>query len=257
MSISLNPWIWIAAILTIAIYSFLYKDNPLYKFAEHLLVGLTIGYLIAIVWFQSFIPKVWVPLNQVAFSLPNGGNLDIFLLDSSLKSQSIKLIFTHNSANLLVLIPTILGILIFAQFTQKYRWLVRFPISFLMGASIGMSIPLIVKENILVQLFGAMTPFFHGEHISSLKELFSGSSPQVFTAAIWISNLLLFIGTVTTIIYFFFSMEHKGIIGKTARVGIWFLMVGFGASFGYTVMARISLLIGRIQFLMMDWLGIH
>jgi hypothetical protein len=32
-------------------------------------------------------------------------------------------------------------------------------------------------------------------------------------------------------------------------VGIWVLMVAFGASFGYTVMARISLLIGRVEFL--------
>jgi hypothetical protein len=30
-------------------------------------------------------------------------------------------------------------------------------------------------------------------------------------------------------------------------------MAGFGASFGYTVMARVSLLIGRIQFLTQDW----
>jgi hypothetical protein len=31
-------------------------------------------------------------------------------------------------------------------------------------------------------------------------------------------------------------------------------MVAFGAAFGYTVMARISLLIGRMQFLLGDWL---
>jgi hypothetical protein len=42
---------------------------------------------------------------------------------------------------------------------------------------------------------------------------------------------------------------------KFCNIGIWFMMIGFGASFGYTVMARISLLIGRIQFLMTDWLG--
>jgi len=35
-------------------------------------------------------------------------------------------------------------------------------------------------------------------------------------------------------------------------IGKWYMMVGFGASFGLTVMARISLLIGRIQFLVND-----
>ncbi len=58
------------------------------------------------------------------------------------------------------------------------------------------------------------------------------------------------------LIYFFFSLEHKGVIGGVSKIGVWFLMIAFGASFGFTVMARMSLLIGRIQFLIRDWLGI-
>ncbi len=38
-----------------------------------------------------------------------------------------------------------------------------------------------------------------------------------------------------------------------ARFGIWILMIGFGASFGYTVMGRISLFVQRIQFVGEDW----
>jgi len=37
-------------------------------------------------------------------------------------------------------------------------------------------------------------------------------------------------------------------------VGIWILMIGFGATFGYTVMARISLFINRLQFLKQNWI---
>ena len=57
-----------------------------------------------------------------------------------------------------------------------------------------------------------------------------------------------------SLIYFYFSKEHTGVLGVTARVGIWFIMVSFGAHFGYTVMARISLLIGRVYFLADQWL---
>jgi len=32
---------WVAAFLTLSIFSFLYKDNPFYKFAEHLMVGVS------------------------------------------------------------------------------------------------------------------------------------------------------------------------------------------------------------------------
>ena len=33
--------VWVAAVLTLCIFSFLYKDNPFYKFAEHLFVGVS------------------------------------------------------------------------------------------------------------------------------------------------------------------------------------------------------------------------
>jgi hypothetical protein len=41
-----------------------------------------------------------------------------------------------------------------------------------------------------------------------------------------------------------------------SRVGVIFLMIGFGAGYGYTVMSRVSLLIGRFLYLIEDWLGI-
>jgi len=71
-----------------------------------------------------------------------------------------------------------------------------------------------------------------------------------------ISNWLLVGGLLTTLMFFFFSKEHKGALGGSARVGIYFLMISFGASYGYTVMARVSLLIGRVMFLLDDWLGL-
>jgi len=64
------------------------------------------------------------------------------------------------------------------------------------------------------------------------------------------------IGTFSGLIYFFFSKEHKGAFGGLAKLGIWFLMLSFGASFGYTVMSRMSLLIGRMDYLLGTWLGL-
>jgi hypothetical protein len=34
------------------------------------------------------------------------------------------------------------------------------------------------------------------------------------------------------------------------------MMVFFGATFAYTVMSRVALLIGRLEFLLGDWLGL-
>ena len=43
MALSPNIGVWIAALLTLGIFSFLYKDNPVYKFCEHLFVGVRPG----------------------------------------------------------------------------------------------------------------------------------------------------------------------------------------------------------------------
>jgi|GEM_PF-2409160 len=65
-----------------------------------------------------------------------------------------------------------------------------------------------------------------------------------------ISNLLVLVGVCAGIFYFFFSKKHTGALGVLSKVGIAFLMMSFGASFGYTVMGRISLAIGRFQDLL-------
>jgi hypothetical protein len=64
---------------------------------------------------------------------------------------------------------------------------------------------------------------------------------------------------LTVMSYFFFSIPHeKGagrLLARTSLCGRWFLMIAFGAMFGNTVMARLSLFIGRMYFLLHDWLG--
>jgi hypothetical protein len=90
-----------------------------------------------------------------------------------------------------------------------------------------------------------MAPLFSSEF---------GAGYDSNTTAI-IGSLVIFLGTFTGLIYFFFSKAHTGAFGGAARVGIFFLMITFGASFGYTVMSRMSLLIGRIDFLLGEWLG--
>ena len=61
-----------------------------------------------------------------------------------------------------------------------------------------------------------------------------------------LNGIIILIGVVSVLFYFFFSVEHSGPGKMIARAGILFLMVSFGAAFGYTVMARMSLLIGRL-----------
>ena len=201
-----DPWIWIGAILTLMIFSFLFKDNAFYKFGEHLFVGVANGYFIALYWHNSLKPNLFDELAAGHF---------------------------------IYIIPLLLGLMYFARFIPKISWLVRIPIGFIIGWGAGISIPAYFQAEVLRQIEGTIV------------------TPETFINplnGIW--ALIIFIGVVCTLIYFFFSKEHKGILGHTSRLGIIFIMIGFGASFGYTVMARVSLLIGRIQFLLGPWLGL-
>jgi hypothetical protein len=61
-----------------------------------------------------------------------------------------------------------------------------------------------------------------------------------------VNVIIVLIGVSSVLFYFFFSVEHSGPGKMVARTGVIFLTIAFGAAFGYTVMARMSLLIGRL-----------
>ena len=128
--------------------------------------------------------------------------------------------------------------MMFAPLIPKISWLIRIPLTFTMGVAMSLVILQRIQGEIFPQLQATFLPL-------------SGVSPAQL-----ISNLLIIVGVITTLIYFYFSKAHKGILGVGAKLGIWFMMIAFGASFGYTVMARISLLIGRVYFLLHNWLGL-
>lgn len=211
MNISTDPWIWIASILSLAILSFLYKENPIFRAAEHIFLGVANGYLVTFYWHRILVPILFRPLFQ--------------------------------QGELLLIIPFVVGILYLTRFIPRLSWLVRIPIAIYMGYWTGVLIPATIQAQIIKQMQGTVL---------------TSQNFQAWNAGSWgiVWSVLIFVGVLCTLSYFYFSREHKGVIGVTSRVGIVFVMTGFGAAFGYTVMARISLLIGKLQFLLGDWLGI-
>ncbi|MFH1893078.1 MAG: hypothetical protein ABIK83_10420 [Candidatus Zixiibacteriota bacterium] len=194
----------IAGFLTLCIFSFLYKDNPFYRLAEHIYAGLSAGYYVGLIWHAVIIQQLWIPISQ-----------------------------NHEFS---LLVPGMLGLLMFTRFFEKLSFVSRVSIAFVMGNTAGISI--------MQQLHGYVLPQV-GNTISGISD---GGDLYAMIGA-WV----ILVGVITTLIYFYFSKEHKGAFGVTARIGIVFIMISFGAHFGYTVMGRVSLLIGRVQFLMFDW----
>jgi hypothetical protein len=222
---------WIAACLTLCILSFLYKDNPFYKFAEYLFIGVSAGYTVAVLFHNVFLPNLWEPLVGADGTK---GALEVVILKG------------HWDFRFLTIIAGLLGVTMLFRFFPKVAWVSRYGIAFSVGLAAGLWFIVYLQANCISQIWGTV----------KLSPVVITAGPEGWDVD-WptsISNTLLIVGVVSALVYFYFSKEHKGVLGGTARLGIWFLMVSFGATFGYTVMARISLLIGRMDFLIEDWL---
>lgn len=375
---------WIIAFFTLALFSFLYKDNPIYKVAEHIFAGLSAGYYVGLIWQTVILQKVVDPLVK--------------------------------QGDWLVIIPALLGLLMFARFFSKISYVSRVSLAFVMATTAGITLVAYLHGQVLPQMRSTMIanrdevarvadPYklnpglitisdgsqsaqvLPGDEVDtalvqmpvdtlvalsdattgvlapdtstqlvevepveedtllavgpssisvspSTLDIMSGDSvtiagtfrplgedspdlrwyrfgfrlkkpdikreyrladtlkfddPGVTVASqddgsytvtyrtvldqqiaagtydayfevqrhepMWILTFIVVVGVLSTLIYFYFSHEHKGALGVTAKVGIWFIMISFGAHFGYTVMGRVSLLIGRVQFLIEDWIG--
>jgi hypothetical protein len=110
---------WVSAGLTLAMYSFLYGDNPFFKIAEHIYLGVSVGYTIVSTLFQYIIPKLWTPMLNGDYVL---------------------------------VVPAILGLLILTRLIPPIAWMSRISFAALMGYTAGLYVPTAVRQFILPQV---------------------------------------------------------------------------------------------------------
>lgn len=226
----------LAAFLTLAIMSFMYKDNNYYKFAEHLFVGVSAAYWMCMGFWSTIVGNLFPRISK--------GLAEYF-------GQQ----YQPGDWNFLYAIPIILGILLLMRLVPKVGWLSRWPLAFIVGTFAGLNLIRYLRSDFTNQISSTFIPLFVDWHgFGSFFGDFSLAADGQFV--MMLSNLVIFLGVFCGLIYFYFSKEHTGMFGGASRVGIWILMITFGASFGYTVMGRISLLVGRLTFLFDNWLGI-
>ncbi|MBC8214090.1 MAG: hypothetical protein ISR90_01700 [Candidatus Marinimicrobia bacterium] len=233
--------VWLAVLLTFSIFSYLYDDNPFYKAAEHLFVGVSAGYVAAISFWQQVQPnlfgRLWPQIDpQTELSIFGKAwyfIYDVFGWITSLFGILERGVFPkggiegHSDIRIIYVIPFILGIFMLLRLFPKVGWLARWAIAYIVGMASGLRLYAYLNSNVIEQIKASGVDF----------------SADWFTI---INKIIILVGTIAGLMYFFFSKEHKGVVGKISRIGIYFLMISFGAHFGFTVMGRISLLIGRI-----------
>jgi hypothetical protein len=223
LSVTRTIGIWVAGFFTLFIFSFLYKDNPFYKVAEAVVVGVSAAYWMVVGFWTTIVPNLLGKLSPEwvrGWAMPG----------------------LEASRELVYLLPLILGVMLLMRLSPKGAWISRWPLAFIIGTTAG------------IRLIGFLHADFLSQIRNSVLPIFITSGSGAFEVWPSIRATVLVIGVLAALVYFFFSFEHKGVVGGTAKLGIWFLMVTFGAAFGYTVMGRIALLAIRLEFIMDDWL---
>jgi len=214
----------VGGLATLAIFSFLIKENAFYRLFEHLFIGIAAG-LGPMLLIRDFLwPNILEPmLGLTVVRYPDGTVSELY--------QPLYLMY---------LVPMAFGCLYYFIYSRRHAWLAKLVIGFTLGASGALAIRGFFSEAV-PQIAGSFKPlavFVNGE--LALMESF---------------NNILFVATLLLVLnYFFFTFGKEGSVqGKIAPVGRPLLMVCFGAFFGSTVMARLALLVERVQFVVRAW----
>jgi len=218
--------ILIGGLGTIAIFSFLIKENSFYRFFEHLFIGIAAGLGPMLIVRDFLWPNILSPmLGYTVTAYPDGTVSE-----------------PYQPLYLLYIVPMAFGCLYYCIYSRRHAWLAKIVIGFTLGASGALAIR---------GFFGEVIP----QIVSSFKPLIvmnEGSFILVDSL-----NNILFVATLLLVLnYFFFTFGREGSVqGKLAPMGRPLLMVCFGAFFGSTVMARLALLVERVQFIAEDWVS--
>ncbi len=218
--------VWVGAILTLVVYSYLLGDNPLYRLAEHIFVGTAFAYVAVLAYQQILRPQLFEPLVQ------------------------------SPADNRLLFIPLTLSLLLLLRALPQKHDLSR-----AIGKWGNVSLAYLFGVGAALAISGAILGTFIPQMKAAMVSLSFRQYPSDF-----IDNFILVIGTISVLLYFRFNTaapfsndednttRASRVTERIVRYGAWLgrimLMVTLGAVFASMMMSRVTLLIERVRFLL-------
>lgn len=209
----------IGFLLTLMVLSYLIGDNALFRFAIHIFVGVSAGYVAAVAIYQVIWPYLLIPL--VTASMLERG---------------------------LLIVPLLFSALLLMKISPRLSWLGGPAVGYLVGAGAAVAIGGAVLGTILPQVFAAAEPFdvvgLTQRGVNPLQSLFNGA--------------VMLVGTISTLAYFHFgasrktdgSIKRNGLIEALAWLGKLFVALTLGVLFAGVYAAALSAFVERIQSLL-------
>jgi hypothetical protein len=212
-------WTIVSFILTLLILSFIFGDNPLFRVAAYLFVGVSAGYATLQLVYQVLWPLLVMPI--------------ISDIDFAIK--------------LLYAVPLGLGLLLIFRLVPSLSRVGNLSIAYLVGVAAAIAIGGAVTGTLLGQTRGTIQAF----------NLTSGTATPADWLANAIGAVIMVVGTVSTLIYFQFSARSRlnqvpkrpAAVEILARFGQVFIAITLGALFAGVMASALTALIERIGFI--------
>jgi len=228
----------VGVILTLGLYSMLYRENKLYRVCEHIFLGLASGYALVAMWTETLKAGWWDKMIGTAASPGHPGQMGYWIYA--------------------ILAP--IGLMAYFVFSKKHNWISRIPVGIIIGLYSGQQFQA-WQNRYIDQVSDSVKPvvpttseFFRPSPLTLTPDQLKTTGHTVFVSDA-VSNLIFVITVLCVLCYFLFSFEvNNKLISRASLMGRWLLMIGFGAIFGSTVMMRFSLLIDRMAFVFDDFL---
>jgi hypothetical protein len=211
----------LAWVLTLMVLSFLIRDNPLFRVATYLFVGVASGYAGAIAWHNVLEPALIDPV----ITRGPGALLDVTLI-----------------------VPWVLLLLLLFKLSPATSRLGSVSTALLVGVGAGVVVGGAITGTLIPQSVAAMATLSPAAVTPTTGETGLERSFSV---------LVLLVGTVSTLVYFQFTArktatgeaQRAAVVNIAAWVGRLFIAVTFGVMYAGVLMATLVILSERIQFL--------
>lgn len=206
----------IGFLLTLMILSYLIGDNALFRFANHIFIGVAAGYVAVVALHRVILPLLVTPM--LAGTMLERG---------------------------LLIIPLLFGTLLMMKISPRLSWLGGPAVGYLVGAASAVAISGAVLGTLLPQVSAAAEPFdwigLSQRGANPLQSMFNG--------------VVMLVGTVSTLAYFHFgarrredgSLHRSGWIEAIAWVGKLFIALTLGVMFAGVYAAALAALVERLQ----------
>ena len=228
---------WLVCFFTLAVFSFLYKDNVFYKIAEHVFVALGTAWFTMEYYEQGIRQPVYEHLFHAdgAFSKLGQAGAVVELGGADVVPWL---------AITLRLMAMALALMLLVRLFAPTSWAPRWPLAIMVGVYAALKMTGETQSKLVLLLGNVMKSVEDPNAVAAWSD---APVIELWAPFVTFSRVILFAGMMAALAHFIFTFKRTRLLAGISRYGIITLMVTFGAMFGFTVLGRIALLIERVS----------